>query len=69
MDDLDILVRATPSNAARVYAARAAFGAPMAAHGVREELFDSEGLGYRTGIKPKLIEVLTTIDGLSFDEA
>ena len=48
-DDLDILVRATPTNA--------------------EELFASEGYGYRMGIKPNLIEVLTTIDGLSFDEA
>jgi hypothetical protein len=68
-DDLDILVRATPSNAARVYAALAAFGAPVDAHGVSEELFASEGYGYRMGIKPNLIEVLTTIDGLSFDEA
>ncbi len=68
-DDLDVLVRATPENATRVLAALAAFGAPIEAHNVTEELFASEGYGYRMGIKPNLIELLTTISGVSFDEA
>lgn len=68
-DDLDVLVRATPENAARVFAALAAFGAPIDQHDISEELFASEGYGYRMGIKPNLIEVLTTISGVSFDEA
>ena len=68
-DDLDVLVRATPGNAARVFEALAAFGAPVDAHDVREELFATEGYGYRMGLAPNFIEVLTTIDGVSFDEA
>lgn len=68
-DDLDVLVRATPDNASRVFAALERFGAPLAAHGVTEGLFAQEQYGYRIGRKPLLIEVLTTIDGVTFDEA
>jgi hypothetical protein len=52
-----------------VFRALAAFGAPIAAHGITEGLFAHEGYGYRMGTKPNLIELLTRIDGLSFDEA
>ena len=68
-DDLDVWVRATPDNAARVFQALRAFGAPIAAHGIRPELFASEEYGYRMGRKPSLIEILTTIDGISFEDA
>jgi hypothetical protein len=66
---MDVFVRPTPDNAQRVYAALAAFGAPLAAHGVTADLFAQEGYGYRMGIKPNLIEVLTKIGGIDFDEA
>lgn len=68
-DDLDVLVRATPDNAARVLAALQVFGAPIDAHRVTESVFATPGYGYRMGIKPNLIELLTTISGVSFDEA
>jgi hypothetical protein len=68
-DDLDIFVRATPENAARVYGALLRFGAPLERHGVTEGLFATEHYGYRMGRKPLLIEVLTTIDGVTFDDA
>lgn len=67
-DDLDIFVRPTPGNATRVFAALARFGAPIAQHEVTEELFAREGYGYRMGVKPHRIELLTMIDGVSFDE-
>jgi len=41
-DDLDVLVRATPQNAARVYAALERFGAPLTSHQVTPELFSKE---------------------------
>jgi hypothetical protein len=66
---LDILVRATPDNGARVFAALAAFGAPLQAHGVTADIFTKTGYGYRMGVKPNLIEVLTSISGVSFAEA
>lgn len=68
-DDLDVLVRPSPENATRVYRALVRFGAPVAAHGVTEGLFVQSGYGYRMGVKPHLIEVLTKIDGTEFDEA
>jgi hypothetical protein len=68
-DDMDVFVRPTRDNAQRVIAALVAFGAPIAAHQVSAEVFEKEGLGYRMGVKPHLIEVLTKIDGVSFDSA
>lgn len=68
-EDLDILVRPTPENAERVYRALVVFGAPVAAHGVQRELFAGEGYGYRFGVKPNLVEILTTISGVDFDAA
>jgi hypothetical protein len=68
-DDLDILVRPTPENARRVYDALLQFGAPLAAHGVTSDLFAKDRYGYRIGVKPVLIEILTTVSGIDFDEA
>lgn len=68
-DDLDVWVHATPENADRVFRALARFGAPVAAHRVSARDFETEGYGYRFGVKPHLIEVLTTISGVRFDEA
>jgi hypothetical protein len=68
-DDIDILVRPTADNAQRVYAALHRFGAPLAQQGVDAGLFARARYGYRIGRKPLLIEILTTIDGVSFDEA
>lgn len=68
-DDMDVLVRASEENAAKVYAALQRYGAPLAAHGVTSGLFGKEQYGYRMGRKPLLIEILTTIDGVTFDDA
>jgi hypothetical protein len=67
--DLDIFVRATPDNARRVVSALAAFGAPLEAHGIRQEDFESEGTVYQIGLPPRRIDLLTGISGVSFDEA
>lgn len=68
-DDLLIFIRATPENAEKVFSALLRFGAPLAQHGVDAGLFSREQYGYRFGRKPILIEILTTIDGVDFDEA
>jgi hypothetical protein len=68
-EDLDVFVRPTPENSERVYRALAAFGAPVHAHGLRPDVFSAGGYGYRFGIKPNLVEVLTTISGVDFDTA
>lgn len=56
-------------NAKRVFRALASFGAPVEQHAVTESVFAEERYGYRMGIHPNVIELLTTIDGVSFDEA
>lgn len=68
-DDIDILVRPTADNAKKVFAALQSFGAPLDTHKVTEGLFSQARYGYRLGRKPLLIEILTTIDGVSFDDA
>ncbi len=68
-EDLDVLVRADPNNAERVFHALSEFGAPVRAHGVDEQTFGVEGSAYRFGLKPLLAEVLTKVSGVTFDEA
>ena len=68
-DDMDVFVRATPGNAARVFRSLVEFGAPVAAHGVTAGLFAQPDYGYRIGVRPNVIELLTRIDGVTFEEA
>lgn len=67
--DLDIFVRPTPDNAARVYAALAAFGAPLAAFDVAEADFADYGGVLQIGVAPIRIDIINGIAGVSFDEA
>ncbi|MBL8756412.1 MAG: hypothetical protein JNK15_24170 [Planctomycetes bacterium] len=64
--DLDVWVDPIPTNSERVFAALAAFGAPLAAHGVRAADFSTPGTIYQIGLPPSRIDVLTTVDGLEF---
>ena len=67
--DLDVLVRPSDDNAARVYRALARFGAPLEAHHVTEADFATLGVVYQLGLPPRRIDILTQISGVSFDEA
>lgn len=67
--DLDVLVRSDRNNATRVYLALLRFGAPLAAHQVAIEDFSAPGTVYQMGLPPRRIDVLTSISGVSFDEA
>ena len=67
--DLDVLVRPTADNARRVMTALRRFGAPVAAHGVREADFATPGAVYQIGLPPRRIDVLTSISGVDFDTA
>jgi hypothetical protein len=67
--DIDILVRPTIENAERVHAALLSFGAPLAAHRVSPADLAREGTIYQLGLPPRRIDVLTRIDGVTFDEA
>ena len=67
--DIDVLVRATPANAERTWRALKAFGAPLAAAGVKPEDFARPAVVYQIGLPPRRIDVLTEISGVTFDEA
>jgi hypothetical protein len=65
--DIDLWVRADAANARRVFVALARFGAPMA--GIAEADFARPGVVFQVGVAPQRIDVLTSIDGVEFDEA
>ena len=67
--DLDVLVRPSTTNASRVFRALAEFGAPLDAHGVTAADFAAEGNVYQLSLPPRRIDILTSISGVSFDEA
>lgn len=67
--DVDILVRPETSNALRVMAALRAFGAPVDAHGLVLDDLVKPGSAYQVGIPPRRIDLLTSVDGLTFEEA
>jgi len=65
--DLDVWIEATPDNAARVLAALQRFGAPLG--DLREEDFSVPGTGFKMGIPPRRIDILTQVSGVAFPEA
>ena len=50
--DIDLFVRASPGNAARVFAALARFGAPLEAAGMTPADFARPGVVYQIGLPP-----------------
>jgi len=67
--DLDILVRPSAANAAKVLSALARFGAPVDSLGIQQGDFVRPELVCQIGVPPRRIDVLTEISGVSFDEA
>jgi hypothetical protein len=67
--DLDVLVRPTVDNAERVVEALGKFGAPLAAHGISRSDFEVPENVYQIGLPPRRIDLLTSISGVSFEDA
>lgn len=65
--DIGIWVNAIPENADRIYRALEAFGAPL--DGLSQDDFTGAGMVFQIGVVPLRIDILTTVDGVSFDEA
>lgn len=65
--DVDVLVNPAPENARRVYRALAAFGAPLEDLTV-EDLSDPDVV-FQIGIEPNRLDILTAIDGVTFEQA
>src|SRR5687767_6219961 len=65
--DLDVWVRPSPPNAERVYEALRAFGAPLTSLSVSD--LATPGIVFQIGVAPIRIDILTAIDGVTFEEA
>ncbi len=64
--DMDIWVRISPDNAARLVDVFSRFG--MSDPDLSADLFQERGKIIRMGVPPVRIEVLTEIDGVTFEE-
>ena len=67
--DLDVWVRNSSQNAARVVAALKKFGAPLDHDGVTADTFTEKQVVYQIGVAPVRIDILTEITGVEFPEA
>ena len=65
--DIDLWVRPTTANAGRVLTALTRFGAPLGDLTERDPV--TPGTVFQIGVAPRRIDILTTIDGVEFDEA
>lgn len=65
--DLDVWVEASKENAERVFRALRQFGAPLG--DLVESDLEQVGTGFKMGIPPRRIDILTKIEGITFAEA
>src|SRR5271156_1041639 len=66
--DLDVLIRADEINSEAVYAALTAFGAPVESL-APADFRDSPDSILQFGISPNRVDILQSMEGVSFDEA
>jgi hypothetical protein len=67
--DLDVWIAADAENADRVHAALAAFGAPLHSLGITRADLQQPEIVTQFGLPPFRIDVMTSVSGLTFDEA
>ncbi len=67
--DIDIWIDCSIENAERVWAALAAFGAPMENLGIERSDLERPDMVIQIGLPPRRIDLLTGLSGLRFEEA
>jgi predicted nucleotidyltransferase len=65
--DIDIWVKPNSLNSKRLYKALARFGAPL--DQIQADEFSSEGIIFQIGVIPRRIDIITKIDGVTYEEA
>lgn len=65
--DIDIWVKADENNSKKTYNALAKFGAPLDQINMND--FVIEGVIFQIGVAPRRIDIITKIDGVTYDEA
>jgi hypothetical protein len=65
--DLDIWIRSTPENAARVWSALTSFGAPLSEISIAD--LGMPDVVFQIGVAPARIDLLTSLTALKFEDA
>jgi len=65
--DIDIWIMPSPENAVAVMRALGLFGAPLGDLSTSD--FQTEGIIFQIGVAPRRIDIITSVDGLAFDDA
>ena len=65
--DIDLWINRDERNADRVWRSLVKFGAPLSE--LEKSDFSSPGIVYQIGVAPNRIDILTSIDGVEFDDA
>ena len=65
--DIDIWIRPTPENSARVWQALLRFGAPLSRMSVSD--LCTPDTVYQIGLPPQRIDILTSVSGVDFEAA
>jgi hypothetical protein len=65
--DMDIWIMSSGENSQKVFRALKEFGAPLAQ--INEVTFASRDIIFQIGVAPRRIDIITSIDGVEFDEA
>ena len=65
--DIDILVKPDLGNSKKVYKALQVFGAPLTE--IQPDTFSQPDIIFQMGVPPRRIDVITSITGVSFEDA
>ena len=64
--DIDIFVKPDKENSNKIYNALLRFGAPVAE--ISPDDFKDEGVIFQIGVVPRRIDIITSIDGIDFND-
>jgi hypothetical protein len=65
--DIDIYVKPDSENASKLYKTLVEFGTPL--ENVSQDDFAKPGIILQIGVAPRRIDIITTIDGITYNEA
>jgi hypothetical protein len=65
--DIDIWIKPDSINSKKLYKALARFGAPLGE--IKADEFSTEGVIFQIGVIPRRIDIITQIDGVTYEEA
>ena len=65
--DIDIWVKPNDTNSKKLYKALARFGTPL--DQIKLDDFSTEGIIFQIGVIPRRIDIITKIDGVTYEEA